>query len=83
MNASSRQLYEMRLGLSMQFQQGALFESISALENVQWPLVMHATVSAKEAEDRAAQDVITSYSIHYTKLYDQSAPSGFQNRGMV
>ncbi|MDP3936584.1 MAG: ATP-binding cassette domain-containing protein [Deltaproteobacteria bacterium] len=59
MNAPPRQLYEMRLGLSMQFQQGALFESVSALENVQWPLVMHATVSPQEAEDRAAKDLVS------------------------
>jgi len=56
-NATSRQLYELRMGLSMQFQQGALFESISAGENVQWPLVMHRTVSLQEAWRRACDDL--------------------------
>ena len=56
-NATSRQLYELRMGLSMQFQQGALFESISAGENVQWPLVMHRTVSPQEAWRRACDDL--------------------------
>jgi len=56
-NATSRQLYELRMGLSMQFQQGALFESISAGENVQWPLVMHRSVSPKEAWRRACDDL--------------------------
>lgn len=56
-NATSRQIYELRMGLSMQFQQGALFESISAGENVQWPLVMHRTVSPQEAWRRACDDL--------------------------
>jgi phospholipid/cholesterol/gamma-HCH transport system ATP-binding protein len=59
MNASNRQLYQMRLGLSMQFQQGALFESISAGENVQWPMVMHGGITAEEAWNRASTDLIS------------------------
>jgi phospholipid/cholesterol/gamma-HCH transport system ATP-binding protein len=58
-NASNRQLYQMRLGLSMQFQQGALFESISAGENVQWPMVMHGGITAEEAWNRASTDLIS------------------------
>jgi phospholipid/cholesterol/gamma-HCH transport system ATP-binding protein len=58
-NASNEQLYQMRLGLSMQFQQGALFESISAGENVQWPLIMHGGISAEEAWNRASRDLIS------------------------
>lgn len=58
-NASKRQLFDLRRTLSMQFQQGALFESISAGENVQWPLVMHGGISPKEAWDRAAQDLVS------------------------
>jgi phospholipid/cholesterol/gamma-HCH transport system ATP-binding protein len=56
-NANHRQLHALRMGLSMQFQQGALFESISALENVQWSMVMHREVSRQEAERRAADDL--------------------------
>jgi phospholipid/cholesterol/gamma-HCH transport system ATP-binding protein len=58
-NASKEQLYQMRLGLSMQFQQGALFESISAGENVQWPLIMHGGITAEEAWNRASTDLIS------------------------
>lgn len=56
-SASHRQLQALRMSLSMQFQQGALFESISALENVQWPMVMHREVSPAEAGRRAADDL--------------------------
>jgi phospholipid/cholesterol/gamma-HCH transport system ATP-binding protein len=56
-NATPRQLYEIRLGLSMQFQQGALFESISAGENVQWPLIMHGGIAPKDAWRRATDDL--------------------------
>ena len=58
-NATPAQIYEMRLGLSMQFQQGALFESISAGENVQWPLLMHGGIDPKTAWDRAAADLVS------------------------
>lgn len=58
-NASKQQLFELRRGLSMQFQQGALFESISAGENVQWPLIMHGGITPQEAWDRAAKDLVS------------------------
>ena len=58
-NATRGQLYDIRLGLSMQFQQGALFESISAGENVAWPLIMHGGISANEAWRRAAHDLVS------------------------
>lgn len=58
-NASKQQLFELRRGLSMQFQQGALFESISAGENVQWPLIMHGGITPEEAWGRAEKDLVS------------------------
>lgn len=50
---SSRQLKALREEIGVVFQGGALFDSLSVLENVKFPLNLFSTLSEKEKDERA------------------------------
>ena len=50
-----RRLRELRLRFGMVFQSGALYDSLSAVENVEFALLEHRVMGAKEARDRARE----------------------------
>ena len=53
-NVSSKELVEIRTKVGMLFQHAALFDSMSVLDNVSFPLLERAkSVSAKEAKERS------------------------------
>ncbi len=51
---TERQLYPLRRRMAMQFQSGALFDSINVLENVAFPLREHHRLSEEEIRERVA-----------------------------
>jgi phospholipid/cholesterol/gamma-HCH transport system ATP-binding protein len=48
-------LYEIRKKIGFLFQQGALYDSLTVEENVEFPLSRHTTLSAKERKSRARE----------------------------
>ena len=50
---SARQLKAIREEIGVVFQGGALFDSLSVLENVKFPLNLFSSLSEKEKEERA------------------------------
>ncbi len=50
---TEKELYQVRTRFGFLFQGGALFDSMTALENVMFPLIEHARLSRKEIRQRA------------------------------
>jgi phospholipid/cholesterol/gamma-HCH transport system ATP-binding protein len=52
---TEKELYRVRTRFGMLFQGGALFDSMTALDNVMFPLIQHARISRAEIRQRAVE----------------------------
>jgi len=75
---SARELVEIRRSIGFIFQFHNLFESLTALENVQLALDLHS-YSTREKRDRAA-DILTKLGLEHRMHYKPSSLSGGQKQ---
>lgn len=58
-NLTEKQFGPVRLQIGLLFQMGALFDSMSVLENIEFPLIEHTRLSASERDDAAIEALRT------------------------
>lgn len=77
--AGEREKYEVRKRFGMLFQDGALFDSLTAGENVAFPLQYHARMTERERRDKAREKLAL---VELPDVYDRptSALSGGQRK---
>ena len=58
---NNKQIKEIRKELGVVFQGGALFDSLSVLENVKFPLNLFSSMTEKEKTERESMLIVSSY----------------------
>ena len=80
--ASERAAYEKRVGVL--FQQGALFSSLTVLENIALPLIEHAGLTREEAGEIARVKIaLTGLAAHAADLYPSDLSGGMIKRASL
>lgn len=80
--ASERAAYEKRVGVL--FQQGALFSSLTVLENIALPLIEHAGLTRREAGEIARVKIaLTGLAAHAADLYPSDLSGGMIKRASL
>lgn len=81
---TGRELINQRQKIGMMFQQGALFSSLSVLENIMLPIREHQRVSGQLLKDLAMLKLrLTGLPEHAAHLYPQSLSGGMLKRAAV
>ncbi len=81
---SGRQLLAQRQKIGMMFQQGALFSSLTVLENIMLPIREHQRVKGELLKDLAMLKLrLTGLPEHSAHLYPQSLSGGMLKRAAV
>lgn len=81
---SGRELIAQRQKIGMMFQQGALFSSLTVLENIMLPIREHQRISGKLLEELAMLKLrLTGLPDHAAHLYPQSLSGGMLKRAAV
>jgi phospholipid/cholesterol/gamma-HCH transport system ATP-binding protein len=80
--ATERAAYEKRVGVL--FQQGALFSSLTVLENIALPLIEHAKLTRREASEIARVKIaLTGLAAHAADLYPSDLSGGMIKRASL
>lgn len=80
--ATERAAYEKRVGVL--FQQGALFSSLTVLENIALPLIEHAGLTRREASEIARVKIaLTGLAAHAADLYPSDLSGGMIKRASL
>lgn len=74
---------EVRKKIGMLFQGGALFDSLTLEENVQFPLDMFTTMSKEEKQDRVNFCLAKVQLTNYNKLYPGELSGGMKKRAAL
>lgn len=81
---TGRQLTAQRQRIGMMFQQGALFSSLTVLENIMLPIQEHQRLSASVLQELAMLKLrLTGLPDHAAHLYPQSLSGGMLKRAAV
>ncbi|MHB1605881.1 MAG: ABC transporter ATP-binding protein [Leptospirales bacterium] len=80
MNLSNRDLYQIRRKMGMVFQEAALFDSMSILENVAFAFRMHTNLSEKDIKDQAREKLLKVGLNDVDKKFPSEISGGMKKR---
>lgn len=84
LNISEKQAYDIRLQWGVMFQFGALFSSLSVLENVMMPLIEYTNIPKTIAQDIAIMKIkMVGLSEKVASLYPSDLSGGMKKRGAL
>lgn len=80
LSLNAKQLRAIRMKVGMLFQQGALFDSMTILENIRFPLDMFSNMTLKEKNMKVSETLERVDLLNKEHLYPSEASGGMQKR---